>query len=102
MVPGRDTVSVMALHYGLKPSLVRDIIKQAGVPVIRGTDGHRGTLVNLTTMMISQAEGEVTSRLRSVVWDDAQPFDPETTKLTRAAIMTVARWKIENSETTAA
>jgi hypothetical protein len=80
MIPGRDTVSVMAMHYGLRPNQVRDVIKEAGVEVIR-EDGFKGTLVK---------------KSRGTAWSDGQVgFDPETTKLTRTAIMTVARWKIE-------
>lgn len=95
MIPGKDTISVMAMHYGLKPSKVRDIIKQAGAEVIR-EDGHRGRLVNLTTSMVSDASGQVTSKIRSVVWDDCQSVDPMTTKLTRQSIMAVADWVLSN------
>jgi hypothetical protein len=84
MVPSRDTIAVMALHYGLKPSIVRDVIKRAGAKLIR-EDGFRGTLVSIPGA----------SRVR---WSDGvEGVDPKTTKLTRKAITAVSRWKFEQS-----
>jgi hypothetical protein len=89
MVPGKDTLSVMAMHYGLKPSTVRDIIKSANVPVIR-EDGFKGEII-----MVSYAPGK-----RKVLgWSDGQVgIDPDKTKLTKPAIMAVAHWKFLQSE----
>lgn len=95
MVPGKDTISVMAKHYGLKPSKVRDIVKEAGVQVIR-EDGFRGTLVMVTVdeAVIGQPKLRKT---RLAGWSDGTVgIDPATTKLTKPAIMAVARWKHEN------
>lgn len=95
MVPGKDTISVMAKHYGLRPSVVRDIVKTAGVQVIR-EDGFRGTL----TMVIVDEAVIGQSKLRKTRlagWSDGKVgINPATTKLTRPAIMAVARWKHEN------
>ncbi len=86
MIPGKDTISVMALHYGLKPSKVRDIIKTAGADVIR-EDGYQGGLVAISS-----------GKTRTVGWSDGQAVDPATTKLTRSAIKAVARWAFLKSE----
>lgn len=85
MVPGQDTISIMAMHYGFKPSQVRDIIKAAGVEVIR-EDGFKGQLVSV--------KGS-----RTPGWSDGQVgVDPATTKLTRPAIKAVADWAWRKSE----
>lgn len=87
MVPSKDTIAVMALHYGLKPSTVRDVIKRARVKLIR-EDGFKGTLVSIPGA----------SRVK---WSDGvEGVDPKTTKLTRPAINAVAKWKFEQSENT--
>jgi hypothetical protein len=99
MVPGKDTIKVMALHYGLKPSVVRDVIRKAGVKVIR-EDGYRSKLVFADTR--NAVVSSRTLRPSKVVgWEDGElGVDPETTRLTKAAIMAVAHWsfaqKLEN------
>lgn len=82
MVAGKDTIRIMAEHYGLKPSAVRDIVKQAGVELIR-EDGFRGPLVRKGS---------------SYEWSDGLRVDLETTKLTKAAILAVAQWKFQHDE----
>lgn len=93
MVPGKDTISTMALHYGTTPATLREVIKQAGVEVIR-EDGFKGALATVKS---------VSHKSRVIGWSDGVPgVDSSTTKLTRAAISAVVQWKIEQSETTAA
>jgi hypothetical protein len=90
MQPGHDTVDVMATHYGVTPAAVRDAIKSAGAEVIR-EDGYRGTLA-----MVAAGES---GKKKIVGWSDGQAgFDPTTTKLTKSAILAVARWKIQQQE----
>lgn len=87
MVPGEDTLSIMAMHYGLKPNVVRDVVKQAGVEVIR-EDGFTGTLTMVTSRV---------AKRRVIGWSDGQEgVDPDTTKLTEVAIKTISLWKHEN------
>ena len=89
MVPSVDTIAVMAMHYGLKPSTVRDVIKRSGAKLIR-EDGFRGTLVSIPGA----------SRVK---WSDGvEGVNPKTTKLTRKAIMAVAQWKFQQSDHEAA
>lgn len=97
MVPGKDTIGVMAMHYGLKPSQVRDIIMQAGVQVIR-EDGFKSALATAKKQIVPGAR-----KTSVVVWSDGvEGVDPATTKLTKEAIMTVAKWKHEHDEDVAA
>lgn len=87
MVAGQDTLSVMAMHYGLEPRVVRDVVMQAGVEVIR-EDGFTGTLI----MVTSRA-----AKRKVIGWSDGQEgIDPDTTKLTEVAIKTISLWKHEN------
>ncbi len=100
MVPGKDTLSTMALHYGISDVAIRDIILQLGVEVFR-EDGFRGTLEMVVTQEASS--GQTRNRNRKVIgWSDGQPgVNISTTKLTKQAIMTVARWKIEHQDAAA-
>lgn len=96
MVPRKDTISVMALHYGLKPSDVRDIIRAAGAPVIR-EDGFKGYL-HMTTVSGLRVGKPEAKRSKVFAWSDGMlGVNPDTTKLTRKAILAVARWKFEQS-----
>ena len=97
MQPGHDTISTMAMHYGLKPKQVGNIIKTAGVDVIR-QDGFRGKLV-----MIRDVDMDGKRMSPVLGWSDGEPaVDFETTRLTKAAISAVAHWKIASSEDSAA
>lgn len=97
MVPGQDNVSTMALHYGLRPTDILHICREAGVLLIR-EDGFKGLVVEVATK--TTLAGEPRNRNRKVLgWSDAQAgVNPDTTKLTRPAIMAVARWKHENTD----
>jgi len=104
MVPSKDTISVMALHYGLRPSKVRDIIKSAGVKVIR-EDGFKGKLVNLggkRNAIVVGLSPQLMGQKFIAGWEDGRiGVDPATTRLTKAAIMAVAFWKFQkDSENT--
>lgn len=91
MVSGKDTIAVMAMHYGLRPSKVRDIIREAGAKVIR-EDGYKSKLVMVESEVRSLMLGA--RRTKVVGWEDGSAgVDPSTTKLTKPAIMAVALWK---------
>ena len=99
MVPGKDTIRVMATHYGLKPSVVRDIIMKAGVKVVR-EDGFRGKLADLSRgdFVVAGLSPRLMSMKKIVGWEDGTiGVDPLTTKLTRKAITAVALWKFQQS-----
>jgi hypothetical protein len=91
MVAGKDTVRVMATHYGLKPSTVLEIIKAAEAPLFR-EDGYRGYLHTKT--LSGEAAGKPSVKRTTVMmWSDGTVgVDPLTTKLTKAAIRAVALW----------
>jgi len=96
MVAGRDNVSTMALHYSLKPTDILRACREAGVPLIR-EDGFRGLVVEVATK--TTLAGTPRNRNRNVLgWSDGQVgVNPDTTKLTRLAIFTIARWAFQNS-----
>lgn len=97
MVPGRDTIRVMATHYGLKPSDVRDIIRKAGAKVIR-EDGFRGYLHMTTVSGVRVGKPEV-KRSKVIAWSDGSlGVDADTTKLTKEAIMAVATWAMNKTD----
>jgi hypothetical protein len=84
MVPGKDTISVIAMHYGFTPSHVRDIIMKAGARVTR-EDGFTGTLLKAKTFKFA-------------VWSDGRVgVNPAKTKLTRQAIKAVSQWAWQNA-----
>ncbi len=90
MVPGRDTISTMAMHYGLKPSQIRDIIMSAKSPLLR-EDGYRGALV-----MVDNRSGVGVRKTKVIGWGDGQEgVNPDTTKLTKSAILAVAHWRLQ-------
>lgn len=84
MVPGRDTLSTMALHYGITHSEIRQIVENAGVPVIR-EDGFRGTITPVRNGHVGRPR---------LGWSDGRVgVDVETTRLTKLAIREVSLWK---------
>lgn len=89
MVPGKDTIRVMATHYGLKPSVVTDIIRRAGAPLVR-EDGYKSRI------HLQRTHGAVVGKpwrrqVSTPAWSDGSlGVDPTTTKLTRPAINAVA------------
>lgn len=92
MQPGHDTISVMAMHYGFKPSKVTDIIKQAGAEVIR-EDGFRSKL--LGAMVSKEGKGKV----RAIVWTDGViGVNPDKTRLTKDAIKAVSLWAFRQQQ----
>ena len=97
MVPGKDTLSIMAMHYGLSPSKARDIIISAGVKVIR-EDGFKGKLLvfgkrNVSAIVVGLSPRLMNQR-RVTGWEDGLiGVELATTKLTRPAIRAVAQWK---------
>ncbi|HEY6020510.1 MAG TPA: hypothetical protein VIY48_11675 [Candidatus Paceibacterota bacterium] len=99
MVPGKDTISVMAMHYGFKPSVVRDVIRAAGVKVIR-EDGFKGYL-HMKTVSGSSVGKPGVRRTKVITWSDGSlGVDPATTKLTKEAIKAVAFWAFNKSNET--
>lgn len=83
MVPGKDTINTMALHYGTTPATLREVIRKAKAEVIR-EDGFQGTFTLVK---------------KATVWSDGQVgVDLATTKLTKAAILAVVQWKISLDE----
>lgn len=96
MVPGKDNISTMALHYGLKSTDVQQVCREAGVDLVR-EDGFRGTLAMVDSKVT--LAGQPRNRNRKVLgWSDGQVgVNPETTKLTRSAITSVARWAFANT-----
>lgn len=97
MIPGRDTLDTMAMHYGITTVAIRNILFNAGADLIR-EDGFRGQL-----KMVAPQETSLRSRPRKVLgWSDGQVgIDTDTTKLTRSAIDAVVQWKIQNEDTAA-
>lgn len=97
MIPGRDTISIMALHYNLAPTKVKEVIRRAAVEVIR-EDGFRGTVTLVEPY--NPGGGYNGRRSRKVVgWSDGEVgVNPATTKLTKAAIMAVSRWAHSQGE----
>lgn len=91
MVPGKDTIGVMAVHYGLSPSTVIRVIKSAKAEVIR-EDGFRGVI-----RMVNRAAGSGTSWLTNGWSDGKFGVDPNTTRLTKSSIMAVSQWAHQNS-----
>jgi hypothetical protein len=83
MVPGKDTIATMALHYGTTPATLREVIRKAGAEVIRD-DGLKLTFVLAK---------------KTTVWSDGRVgVDLATTALTKAAISAVVQWKISLDE----
>lgn len=83
MVPGKDSIATMALHYGTTPATLREVIRKAGSKVIRD-DGFKGTFVLVK---------------KATVWSDGRVgIDLATTTLTREAITAVVLWKIQQDE----
>lgn len=83
MVPGKDSIATMALHYGTTPATLREVIRKAGAEVIRD-DG-----LKLTFVLAKKA----------TVWSDGQVgINLATTALTKAAISAVVQWKISLDE----
>lgn len=94
MVPGKDTLSVMAMHYGLTPKTIVEVVRESGADVIR-VDGFRGNLTLVGTR--ERLDGTPRNRSRKVLgWSDglAGATDPSTIKLTRAAIREISRWAV--------
>lgn len=89
MVPGKDTIRVIATHYGLKPSQVVDIARKASAPLIR-EDGFESRI------HLQRTRGAVVGRpwrhmVSTPAWSDGSlGVDPMTTKITRPAINAVA------------
>lgn len=101
MVPGKDTISTMALHYGTNTSTLIEAIRASEAEVIRA-DGHQGSLALVGTKQ--RLDGTERNRNRKVLgWADGQiGVDPNTTKLTKAAIFAVVAWKVAQSQDVAA
>jgi hypothetical protein len=97
MVPGKDTLAVMAMHYGISTGTITEIVLEAGADVIR-EDGFRGSVTMVDTK--SRLDGTLRSRNRKVAgWSDGQVgVNPETTKLTRTAIRAVVSWKFKHDD----
>ena len=97
MVPGKDNLSTMAMHYGIGTGTIIEVIRDSGAGVIRA-DGHKGSLILVGSK--ERLDGTLRNRNRKVTgWDDGQiGVDPATTILTRPAILAVADWKIEQQE----
>lgn len=92
MVPGRDTLSTMAMHYGISNTTIMEVVREASADVIRA-DGFHGFLNLVSTNQ--RLDGTPRNRNRKVLgWSDGEVgVNPETTKLTRTAIRAVAAWK---------
>ena len=97
MVPGKDTLSTMAMHYGITHGTIIEVVRQADVQVIR-EDGFLGFLGLVDTK--ARLDGTLRNRNRKVAgWSDGQVgVNPETTKLTRPAIIAVAQWKFQQDD----
>jgi len=92
MKPRKDNIATMALHYGLTPTDIQNVVLEAGAELVR-EDGFVGKL----EMVVSKItlSGEPRNRSRKVIgWSDGEAgVNSETTKLTRDAITAVAKWK---------
>jgi hypothetical protein len=97
MVPGKDTLAVMAMHYGISTGTIIEVVLEAGADVIR-EDGFHGFVAMVDTK--SRLDGTLRNRHRKVAgWSDGQVgVNPETTKLTRTAIRAVASWKFKHDD----
>lgn len=101
MVPGKDTISTMALHYGTNSGTLIEVIRVSGADVIRD-DGYKGPLVRVHSR--AKLDGTLRNRNRNVLgWGDGKVgVNPAFTLLTTAAIRAVAQWKIEQQPETVA